>query len=69
MKVRLKTHFHKGVVLMQFKVIPLCLGLGMGMVVMKLICMRQETCKQECCLNECSCEKKEIESSDFFLVA
>lgn len=44
---------------MQVKVIPLCLGLGIGMVAMKLICMKQDSCEQECLLNSCQADKCE----------
>ena len=53
MKVRFETHFHKGVVLMHIKVIPLCLGMGIGMVVMKMMCLKQESCEDQCLLDEC----------------
>lgn len=50
---------------MQFKVMPLCLGMGIGMIAMKLICMKQESCKNQCyCLNECSNEKEEEKSNE-----
>ena len=45
---------------MQVKVIPLCLGLGIGMVVMKMICMKSDNCEPECLMNEC--QKDECES-------
>lgn len=38
---------------MQIKVMPLCLGLGIGMIAMKIICDKDKTCNQDC-LEECS---------------
>ena len=43
---------------MQIKVMPLCIGMGIGMVVMKMICMKTDTCSTECSIEECSpCQK------------
>lgn len=44
---------------MQFKVMPLCLGLGVGMIVMKLICLKQESMEDQCILEECQKDKCE----------
>ena len=45
---------------MHIKVIPLCLGMGIGMVVMKVMCLKQESCEDQClldeCKNGCSCD-------------
>ena len=60
MKVRFETHFHKGVVMMQIKVMPLCLGMGIGMIVMKMICMKTDSNCTECPIEECSsCNEKQ----------
>jgi len=59
MKVRFETHFHKGVVMMQIKVMPLCLGMGIGMIVMKMICMKSCTSESECLKEECNTCSKE----------
>ena len=55
---------------MQVKVMPLCLGLGIGMIAMKLICMKQESCESECLLDDCqkdkcetSCKEKGLEKA------
>ena len=60
MKVRFEKHFHKGVVEMQIKVMPLCLGMGIGMVVMKKICSTKEVPSCECLKEECcDCSKEQ----------
>lgn len=46
---------------MQIKVIPLCLGMGIGMIAMKLICMKTDCCDSECVMQECP--KDKIETS------
>ncbi len=45
---------------MQIKFMPLCLGMGIGMVVMKMICSTKETPSSECLKEECfECSKDE----------
>ena len=44
---------------MQIKVMPLCLGMGIGMIVMKMICMKSCTSEPECLKEECNTCSKE----------
>lgn len=47
---------------MQIKVMPLCLGMGLGMIAMKLICLKQESMEDDCPLDECKCEHNKEKS-------